>query len=951
MGGPGGTGQGPNVTIHTSSVNFSPAQNDDYHAILDFVSPINFLLRQQEINETRHKNTGTWLLEDPVFLEWKSGSTKLLWCTGIPGAGKTVLASLIIHTLNQQRDSQVGVACAYLNYKESTTQTLKNILGAIWQQLNLGHELQLARELYKKHSRDRTNITLDEILALLEDAAGHSSKVYIVLDALDEYSVEDKDQLIDMIIDIGTNVHLLVTSRPGLSPPEHITSSALKIHPPDQDIETYILTQINGHRRLRKFAQDQNLRNDIVQTITSKADGMFLFVKLQLKLLSSALTKQNVHQALQGLPADVEVLYAQTLEQIKTAEPQLQELALAAISWVAFTKRPLTVMELRAALAIPITQPFMPDENSMILLDDILEACRGLIIVNDTSQEKILRLVHYSAQQYIEKIQDQTFPDVQTGICKTLFTCLHWAEDSKDFESSRWTISIDSTLHPLLNYAQFFLAHMKGNQEHSLGTEFASVIPTLKRYPEWYIEPWCFQYLPKDLTTLWTAVAGNLLQLVSSLLENSVQDYEISKAMIVASRYGYHTMLETLYAAQSSVDIKDLNLALHQATVGGHKQMVKFLLSKGASMNASIGNETALEAAVAQKDQQMVHLLLQAGADPNLSEGSYRTTLPAAVMNKDQQMAQLLLQANADFNLIGDYGTALHTAVMRKDQQMVQLLQQAGADLNLVGGLYGTALQAAAIAQDEQMVQLLLQAGADPNLVGGNYGTALQAAVVKENQQVVQVLLQARADPNLIGGLYGTALQAAVIFENQEIVQLLLQANADLNLIGENEGPPLYTAIVEEDQSMAKLLLQAGADPNVIGKHETILYAAALKKDQEIVHLLLQAGADPNLVGRNCETALHAAAVENAQQIVQLLLQAGADLNLVGGLYGTPLQAASINKNQQLVRMLLQAGADPNVVGGYFKTALKAATIKEDQQIVQLLVQAGADSNVIAEEE
>ncbi|KAF7300629.1 NACHT and ankyrin domain protein [Mycena chlorophos] len=74
------------------SVNFPPAQNDDYHAILDFVSPINFLLRQQEIIETWHKNTGAWILEHPAFLEWKTGSTKLLWCTGIPGAGKTVLA-------------------------------------------------------------------------------------------------------------------------------------------------------------------------------------------------------------------------------------------------------------------------------------------------------------------------------------------------------------------------------------------------------------------------------------------------------------------------------------------------------------------------------------------------------------------------------------------------------------------------------------------------------------------------------------------------------------------------------------------------------------------------------------------------------------------------------------------------------------------------------------------
>ncbi|KAF7305257.1 ANK-REP-REGION domain-containing protein [Mycena chlorophos] len=62
------------------------------HKIMDFVSPINFLQRQQEIYKLRQKGTGNWFLEDFRFLEWKASSARLLWCSGIPGAGKTVLA-------------------------------------------------------------------------------------------------------------------------------------------------------------------------------------------------------------------------------------------------------------------------------------------------------------------------------------------------------------------------------------------------------------------------------------------------------------------------------------------------------------------------------------------------------------------------------------------------------------------------------------------------------------------------------------------------------------------------------------------------------------------------------------------------------------------------------------------------------------------------------------------
>nr|GAT51975.1 predicted protein [Mycena chlorophos] len=107
-GGAGGPGQGPNVYFSGSNnVQFGPLAND-YDTIMDFVSPINFLPRQQEIYKARHKNTGNWPLAHPAFQEWKSGSSQVLWCSGIrqlilsilnildidsilAGAGKTVL--------------------------------------------------------------------------------------------------------------------------------------------------------------------------------------------------------------------------------------------------------------------------------------------------------------------------------------------------------------------------------------------------------------------------------------------------------------------------------------------------------------------------------------------------------------------------------------------------------------------------------------------------------------------------------------------------------------------------------------------------------------------------------------------------------------------------------------------------------------------------------------------
>ncbi|KAF7318381.1 NACHT and ankyrin domain protein [Mycena chlorophos] len=156
MGGVGGVsgGQGPALRI-IANINAPYAQLDEYHSIMNFVSPINFLPTHQEIHQNLHKDTGKWLLEHTAFLEWKQGSNKLLWCSGIPGAGKTVLASLVFEHLNNLQDSDLGVACAYLNYKESAVQNLKNILGAIWRQLCSKHDLQSCKHFYMRNTQSK----------------------------------------------------------------------------------------------------------------------------------------------------------------------------------------------------------------------------------------------------------------------------------------------------------------------------------------------------------------------------------------------------------------------------------------------------------------------------------------------------------------------------------------------------------------------------------------------------------------------------------------------------------------------------------------------------------------------------------------------------------------------------------------------------------------------------
>ncbi|KAJ7828049.1 hypothetical protein B0H14DRAFT_1223022 [Mycena olivaceomarginata] len=107
QGGRGGAGEGPRLANDIKTENFTmnnhiqihgsgPEQQQQMNSvertqIINWLSPINFFLRQADIAQARQHGTGGWLLTDPHFQEWESSSGGTLWCRGIPGAGKTVL--------------------------------------------------------------------------------------------------------------------------------------------------------------------------------------------------------------------------------------------------------------------------------------------------------------------------------------------------------------------------------------------------------------------------------------------------------------------------------------------------------------------------------------------------------------------------------------------------------------------------------------------------------------------------------------------------------------------------------------------------------------------------------------------------------------------------------------------------------------------------------------------
>jgi len=160
----------------------SNQENEQRRKSIARLSTIDFEATHDDISSSRVKGTGKWLLDSTAFRDWlqQSSSNAILWCYGIPGAGKTTMSSLIIdHLRTLQGDSpSSGVAGIYCTYKEP--QTIANLLGSMLQQL-----VERLDELPPSLSGERP-LSLREISAALSEVFPKYGQIFLVIDALDE---------------------------------------------------------------------------------------------------------------------------------------------------------------------------------------------------------------------------------------------------------------------------------------------------------------------------------------------------------------------------------------------------------------------------------------------------------------------------------------------------------------------------------------------------------------------------------------------------------------------------------------------------------------------------------------------------------------------------------------------------------------------------------------------
>lgn len=810
------------------------------------------IVREHLIDTKGQRVAGTceWITENEHYRSWLSCEKQLLWISGGPGKGKTMLSIFLTKELEKVTEHKKDATLLYFfcSHQDSRLNSAVAILRGLLYQIITKHPHLIKHVAPHFDGPNTIHNTVSSAAALwitlercLQDTA--TGTIFCILDGLDE--CEGISSLVAKFVNLSSRrdsstiaerFQLAVSSRDvsGLA-----GFTRLKLDPDSEeqvnsDIQLFISAKIDEISKIEGFNED--IRAHIQRTLLKHAEGTFLWVGFLMNELCQKKTCVDLLETLHDFPKGLDAVYRRMLLQI---ENHHRKTASAILRWVMLAFRPLTLKELAAAISL---KSHALVNNSQAIRDHITW-CGAFLKIRDDE----VGLVHQSAQDYLLR----EYPNENTWLKQFGFNadianleiaqiCFSYIQNSPIAKKPLKLDDAEFQDFPLLNYAVINWAdHLRDAENNANDFDQSDT----------------FFYRSSDLRINWWQTLSEL------------------------------------------VDLKDLCRTflppLHIAAYFGILSWVQKLLKKSSLMKliSNPANEkdskgwTALMWAALGDQEDVMQLLVDHGANVNVMDSTKENTaLLLAIKGDNKVPVQLLLESGANTNInYHPHGwTALHLTSIHGDNAIIQLLVDHGANINAIQCAKGQApLHLAALFGKAATVQLLLSYGVNVNVRSSDHGfTALFYAAIQGHEATVQVLLDHGADIDMKDFDGFTALHLAVKQENEVLVQLLLDHGADVNIRGyDNDFTALYSAVLSGHPKIVLLLLNYGADINKRYSKDgyTTLHISASQGQEDLVQLLLDHGADKDMKDCNGLTALQVATVREQKRVMQLLVEHGTD--------------------------------------------------------------------------
>ncbi|KAJ9639626.1 hypothetical protein H2204_003696 [Knufia peltigerae] len=340
-----------------------------------------------------------WTHDDPVFisfLEDESDGPRCLWCTGPPGSGKSVLASSIIQTAEED---EVDHVYYFFRFGDEVKNNLNVLL------LSLAYQLASVLPEYRRRllrlfedgfnvQKSLPRLLWKKLFASTFLKLHLTQPLLLIIDGLDE--CDSHSHFLKFLEDfqsfpgcmrfliISRNTQSLSSGFEKLSKKIPVQQHALQSM--KNDLRLYIeeeMTSMHG---------DDDFKDAIAAELTRKADGNFLWASLVLGEVLQCHTGDAVLEALNEVPEDLEPLYERMDATLaKNCRPSDRAIGKTILMWIACSRYALSLQDLAEAL--------QPEYSNLLDLKFTISRVCGEFVIVDS--KGIVSMVHSSARDYL----------------------------------------------------------------------------------------------------------------------------------------------------------------------------------------------------------------------------------------------------------------------------------------------------------------------------------------------------------------------------------------------------------------------------------------------------------------------------------------------------------------------------------------------------------------------
>ncbi|KAF5006657.1 hypothetical protein FDECE_6991 [Fusarium decemcellulare] len=590
------------------------------------------------------KGTCEWIRDNDTYQSWlQADDSQLLWISGGPGRGKTMLSIFLTHELEALASDSFSLVLYVFCGDKSHSSEIAILRSLLYQIIDKSP----AMTRHAAAVTERTGHTLasrEDLWTIFIDIVRDPEvgPILCLIDGLDECNQEAIRWLLK-------SVHAIFDkgSQSTLSPPNPfkllITNSIAL------DVVRVINAKIQEHDIFSELGHE--FINEVKETLEKRSGGTFLWVGFAIRELLSAETKTEMRRVLEAMPQGLEALYSHILLRIKV---RWREDIAQLLHWVIQARHSLTASELAGAMGAQV---------QTIL--DLVTMSGSLLTWGQRPEYTIVRFEWGRSDHRVVKLLHASVSDFLRGTARSgIKPPVEFRMDAEitEFEMAQICLNAveigfsdlqrhDSERYAFLPYAMDFWAeHARRCGPHidKLWDTKATFFQT--KDPQYVRLNWWTNYHESSFT--------------------SHDDYPLGKdtdisLLVVCSALGLLPWVDKLLREGHNVhyvDFKGFD-ALYYALKNGHLSVAKLLVDHGASLTRVIND---------QQNFRPIHLAMQLG--PELAEPFIKRALAGYRFNplrrwfpfRDKHLERSMFQQAAD----------------QGDEKLVQMLLDNGAELD-----------------------------------------------------------------------------------------------------------------------------------------------------------------------------------------------------------------------------------------------------------------------------